>query len=273
MADVYKSSDLLDVWPRNGPPTLEDICISYFLDNIYQFVIKTDDSYCLKQGITFPQGLSDKLLSKLVSHTKLLQNAEENYFGIFNNRATTNLSELPLRYTAVSAEQLKFLCLHPLRDIDISYCSEVKSDFVMSVNLASKTLHKLQLGGNDQFERMEFLINDDTDFPKEYGDTANRASNSAIFHLPNLFYLSLRDINAFRPIDGVYIENVPIIERVIRPLKSLTHLDLCDCHLEKKTLEELGDLDLPNLMSLSLCDVLNGCETALDKLCNLKTLR
>jgi hypothetical protein len=115
----------------------------------------------------------------------------------------------------------------------------------MSVNLASKTLHKLQLGGNRQFERM---------------------SKSAIFHLPNLLYLSLRDINGYRLI-------VPIIERVIRPLKSLTHLDLCDCILEKHALVKLGDLDLPNLMSLSLCNVLNGCATALDKLCNLKTLR
>lgn len=274
MAEVYNHSDTIDIWPVNSPSTLEDICITYFLDHIFEFLDKTDDSYCLKPGITFPQGLSDKFLAKLVSHTKHLHDPDDHVFGIFNNRATTSVTELPLRYTAVSAEQLSYLCLHPVRDIDIAYCQEIKGQFVKFLNQAHKTLRVLQLGGYDQFERMEFLLDEEQEYlPSEQGDCTKNYTQSAIFKLPNLRSLSLRDINAFRPIDGVYIENVPIIERVIRPLKSLTHLDLCDCHLERKTLEEIGDLDLPNLMSLSLCDVLNGCETALDNLCKLKTLR
>ncbi|XP_045198944.2 protein zer-1 homolog [Mercenaria mercenaria] len=275
MAEVYRHSDALDIWPANTPSSLEDICIIYFLDHIFKFLEKTDDSYRLKQGITFPQGLSDKLLAKLVTHTKHLQDTDDNVFGIFNNRATTSLTELPLRYTAVSSDQLSYLCLHPLREIDIAYCSEIKGKFVKCINQAHRTLRVLQLGGYDQFERMEFLLEGDDQYstPSEQGDGARSLSQSAIFVLPNLRSLSIRDINAFRPIDGVYIENVPLIDRVIRPLKSLTHLDLCDCHLEKKTLEEIGDLDLPNLMSLSMCDVLNGCETALDNLCRLTTLR
>lgn len=277
MASVYRHSDALDMWPASTPSTLEDICITYFLDHIKKYLEKTDDSYRLKQGITFPLGLSDKLLAKIVSYTKYLQNSDDNMFGIFNNRATTNLTELSLRYTAVSSDHLSYLCLHPLREIDIAYCPEIKGNFVKCINQAHKTLRVLQLGGNDQFERMEFLLDGDVreTLPGAQGDNADNISpsRSAIFVLPNLRSLSLRDINAFRPIDGVYIENVPLIERVIRPLKSLTHLDLCDCHLEKKTLEEIGDLDLPNLMSLSLCDVLNGCESALDNLSKLKTLR
>lgn len=268
---AYMRSDEVDVWPVDMPATLEDTCITFFLDNIFQFLDKTDESYCLKPGITFPQGLSDKLLGKLVSHTKHLQDLDDHVFGIFNNRATTSLTELPLRYTAVSSDQLSYLCLHPLREIDIAYCPNIKSKFIKSINLAHRTLRVLQLGGNDQFERIEFLL--DEDFPSEQGDGANSLSQSALFTLPNLRSLSLKDINAFRPIDGVYIENVPLIDRVIRPLKSLTHLDLCDCHLERKTLEEIGQLELPNIISLGLCDVLNGCETALDNLCQLTTLR
>jgi hypothetical protein len=277
MANIYRHSDALDIWPPNAPSTLEDICLTYFLDHIFQYLDKTDDSYCLKQGITFPLGLSDKLLAKIVTHTKHLQSSDDNVFGIFNNRATTNLTELSLRYTAVSSDHLSYLCLHALREIDIAYCPEIKGNFVKCINQAHKTLRVLQLGGNDQFERMEFLLDGDVQetVPSEQGDNACSLSQSrsAIFVLPNLRSLSLRDINAFKPMDGVYIENVPLMERVIRPLKSLTHLDLCDCHLEKKTLEEIGDLDLPNLLSLSLCDVLNGCEAALDNLCKLKTLR
>lgn len=273
MAEVYRHSDAVDIWPVNAPSTLEDICITYFLDHIFKFLDRTDESYCLKSGITFPQGLSDKLLAKLVSHTKHLQDPDDHVFGIFNNRATTSLTELPLRYTAVSSEQLSYLCLHPVREIDIAYCTEIKGHFVKCVNQAQRTLRALQLGGYDQFERMEFLLDEEEDYPSEQGDGANSFPQSAIFTLPNLRSLSLRDINAFRPIDGVYIENVPLIDRVIRPLKSLTHLDLCDCHLERKSLEEIGDLDLPSLISLSLCDVLNGCETALDNLSKLTTLR
>ncbi|KAL4218659.1 Protein zer-1 [Mactra antiquata] len=270
MADVSQQSDLTDVWPKNGPSTLEDICLTFLMDQLFQFLDKTDDSYCLRTGITFPQGLSDKLLAKLASTSKHLQTVNDNVFGIFNNRATTSLTELPLRYTAVTSNDLNYLCMHPVRDIDIAFCPEIKSHFVKAINQAHRTLRVLQLGGNDQFERFEFLL-DHHDEPGNHGDSSS--NQEAIFTLPNLRSLSFRDIKSFRPIDGVYIENVPLIDRVVRPLKSLTHLDFSDCHLERKTLEQIGHLDLPNLISLSLCDVLNGCETALDNLAKLTKLR
>lgn len=271
---AYEESDITDEWPKNTPASLEDSCITYLVENLSRFVDKTDDSFCLKHGITFPQGLSDKLLSKIVNSSKLVNRTDSNVFGIFNNRATTCLTELPLRYTTVTCEQLDFLCRHPIRKIDITYCQEIKSEFVDAINQASRTLQSLQLGGNDVLERMEILMKEDEleNLPTEQGDSCSR-DTKPLFHLPNLRSLFLRDINSLIPIDGVYSDNVSIMEEVIRPLKNLTVLDICECHLGNKTLEQIGKLDLPNLLSLNLCDTLNGNEIALHNLNNLTSLR
>ena len=270
----YEDSDKTDRWPKNTPATLEDSCVTFVVGNIKAFVDKTDESYCLKQGITFPQGLTDKILAKIVCSTKLVQKTEDNLFGIFNNRATTCLTELPLRYTAVTCEQLDFLCQHPIRKLDITYCPEIKSEFVNAINQTSRTLQCLQLGGNDLLERMEILMKDKEldNPPSDKGDNCSNEVKS-LFNLPNLRSLFLRDINAFKPIDGVYLENVTIMEQVIRPLKNLTHLDFCECQLDNLTLEQIGNLELPSLVSLNLCDTLNGNETALQNLNNLTSLR
>ena len=273
-------------WPANQPSSLEETCLDFFLENIFKFLDKTDDSYCLKNGITFPQGLSDKLLWKLINQSKHLQNPDDNVFGIFSNRASTILTDLPLRYSAVTPEQLDYLCLHPVREIDITYCQSIKSKYVDAINQSARLLRSLRLGGSDQFERLDFLLSDIFDDvqnenglpPDEKGDRAkvingNANETDAIFNLPNLRSLSLRDIKSFRPMDGVQMNTVPLLDRLIRPLKSLTHLDLCECQLEKTTLMRIGDLNLPNLVSLSLSDVLNGCDGALDNLCKLTNLR
>lgn len=269
----HRPSSLVDAWPPDTPASLEDCCISFFVENIFHFLDKTDNSYMLKPGITFPQGLSDKILSKIVTSIKFCQKAEDSVFGIFNNRATTCLTELPLRYTAVTCEELDFLCRHPIRKIDITYCHEITSEFVDSINQMSRTLHSLQLGGNDLLEKMEIQIKEEEleDMPTAHGDM-RRSQKRPLFNLPILRSLSLRDINTFKPIDGIYRDKVTFLVQVIQPLKNLTHLDICECQLER-TVEQIGLLELPNLVSLNLCNSLNGNYTALRNIGNLKTLR
>ncbi|KAH3798346.1 protein zer-1 homolog [Dreissena polymorpha] len=274
---VHSSSDEVDPWPVNKPSSLEDLCIDFLVGNIFTFLNKTDESYCLKPGINFPQGLSDKILIKLAKYSKHLENPKDNVFGIFNNRATTSLTELPLRYTAVNNQQLKFLCLHPVRRVDISYCSEINSQFLDAINQTSKTLQYLQIGGNDIIARLDFILNESRqveDQTNASGDHDERLQNMTL-NLPHLRHLCLREFQGFKPIDDMPMESVRILERVIQPLRSLTHLDLylCGWGLGQRFLIKLGNLDLPNLVSLTLCDTLNGCEPALDNLMKLRTLR
>ena len=268
-----------EVWPINEPEKLEDSCIAFFLENIKLYIDRTDDSYTLKPGISFPHGLSDKILAHLVLHTKHLQNSDDNVFGIFNNRARTYLTSLPLRYTAVTPDQLEYLCTHPVREIDITYCSSLKAKYVDAINQTANTLKSLKLGGSDQLERLDCLLYGNEHLPiplllpDSRGDHNHFSKNGIIFHLPKLQSLSLRDVKTFSPADGVHMENDTLLDRVIRPLKGLTHLCLCNCQLEQTMVERIGNLDLPNLISLNLCDVLDGNVKALTNLCKLVKLR
>ncbi|XP_052789748.1 protein zer-1 homolog [Mya arenaria] len=268
-------SNEVDPWPINRPRTLEDTCILFLVNNIFKYLDPTDDSYCLKPGISFPQGLSDKILQNLVTSSKLLSDPSDNVFGMFNNRATTSLTELPLRYTAVTNEQLNFLCLHPIRKLDISYCSEIKSQFIDAINQASRTLQYLQIGGNDVIERLDYLLHEEKDENTHVKERGDASQQKHTLDLPHLRSLCLREFQGFKPIDDMPVESHKIIERVIQPLRSLTHLDLylCGWGLGQRFLIEIGNLDLPNLVSLTLCDTLNGSEQAFDNLMKLRKLR
>jgi len=273
---VYVSSDEADPWPVNCPTTLEDICVTYFVKNIFIFLERTDDSYRLKPGISFPQGLSDKIMYKLVETSNWLNTSSNNVFGIFNNRATTSLTELSLRYTAVKTEHLEFLCLHPIRKLDISYCPQIKSKFIDAINQAGRTLQCLNMGGSDEIERLDYLLHEDEheDFPGDRGDGRRDLTRHSL-NLPHLRSLSLREFQGFKNMDGEPTSGHKVIEHVIAPLRNLTHLDLykCGLRLGASFVIEVGNLDLPHLVSLSLCDCLNGSEHALENLMKLKNLR
>ena len=270
----------MDVWPPNIPETLENLCLDYFVENIFKFLGEEEDvfQYRFKPGISFPQGLSDKLLHKLITQTKHPYDPDLNLFSIFQDRNCTALTELNLRYTSVTSEQLAFLCSHPVRNLDISYCKAITSDsYVEAINKTSRFLKTLRIGGNVQFQRLLLILAENANAEKDLlknldrGDNASINSHKEVLKLPNLCSLVLRDIK-FRTSEEMYLaQQVPsFLQHVIQPLRKLTHLDLCECQFVHETLEEIGNLDLPCLVSLSLCDVLNGHVAALDNLCSGK---
>lgn len=272
---------IMDVWPSNIPDSLEDLCLDYFVENIFKFLDEDEEHvsvYRFKPGISFPQGLSDKLLSRLITLTKHPFDPDLNLFSIFENRSCTVLTDLNLRYTSVTSEQLAFLCSHHIRNLDISYCKSITSDsYVDAINQTSSSLRTLRIGGNVQFQRLLLILAEsaksEIDVPKylDRGDSALVNSPKEVLKLPNLCSLVLRDIK-FRTSEEMYLaQQVPsFLQHVIQPLRKLTHLDLCECQFVHETLEEIGNLDLPCLVSLSLCDVLNGHVAALDNLCSGK---
>ena len=276
----------MDVWPPNIPETLENLCLDYFVENIFKFLDEEEDiyfQYRFKPGISFPQGISDKLLNKLITHTKHLYDPDLNLYSIFQDRNCTALTELNLRYTSVTSEQLAFLCTHPVRNLDISYCKAITSDtYIEAINKTSSSLRTLRIGGNVQFQRLLLILAENANAEKEEqrnldrGDYVCVNSQKEVLKLPNLCSLVLRDIK-FRTSEEMYLaQQVPsFLQHVIQPLRKLTHLDLCECQFVHETLEEIGNLELPCLVFLSLCDVLNGHVAALDNLCSgkLRNLR
>ena len=276
----------MDVWPPNIPETLENLCLNYFVENIFKFLDEDEVdvfNYRFKPGISFPQGLSDKLLNRLITNTKHPYDPDLNLLSLFEDRGCTALTELGLRYTSVTCDQLAFLCAHPIRNLDISYCKAITSEsYVDAINHTCNTLRTLRIGGNAQFERLLHILTENgnrlNELPKflDRGDNPSINSHKEVFKLPNLCSLVLRDIK-FRTSEELYLsQQVPFfLQHVIQPLRKLTHLDLSECQFVHETLEEIGNLDLPLLVSLSLSDVINGHVAALDNLCNgkLKKLR
>ena len=276
----------MDVWPSNIPETLENVCLDYFVENIFKFLDEDEVdvfNYRFKPGISFPQGLSDKLLHRLITHTKYPYDPDINLLSLFEDRTCTALTELNLRYTSVTCDQLAFLCSHPIRNLDISYCKAITSEsYVDAINQTCNSLRALRIGGNVQFERLLLILaenaNRENELPKylDRGDSPSINSHKEVLKLPNLCSLVLRDIK-FRTSEEMYLsQQVPsFLQHVIQPLRKLTHLDLCECQFVHETLEEIGNLDLPSLVSLSLSDVLNGHVAALDNLCSgkLRNLR
>lgn len=279
----------MDVWPPNVPDTLENICLDYFVENIFKFLENYEEDtfifhYQFKPGVSFPQGLSDKVLNKLITQTKHPYDPELNLFSIFEDRSCTALTELNLRFTTVTCDQLAFLCAHPIRNLDISYCKSITSDsFVDAINQTSSTLRTLRIGGNEQFQRLLHVLVEHTkrenDLQKflDRGDNISISSSSKeVLKLPNLHSLVLRDIK-FRNSQEMYMsQQVPsFLQLVVQPLRKLTYLDLSECQFVQETLEEIGNLDLPCLVSLSLSDVLNGHVPTFDNLCSgkLRNLR
>ena len=276
----------MDAWPPNIPETLENVCLNYFVENIFKFLDEDEVdvfNYRFKPGVTFPQGLSDKLLNRLITNTKHPYDPDLNLLSLFEDRTCSALTELGLRYTSVTCDQLAFLCSHPIRNLDISYCKAITSEsYVDAINQTCNSLRTLRIGGNVQFERLLLILAENAnrlnELPKflDRGDNPSINSHKAVLKLPNLYSLVLRDIK-FRTSEELYLsQQVPsFLQHVIQPLRKLTHLDLCECQFVHETLEEIGNLDLPLLVSLSLSDVLNGHVAALDNLSSgkLRNLR
>ncbi|KAK3607228.1 hypothetical protein CHS0354_031725 [Potamilus streckersoni] len=273
-------------WPKESPLSLEQICIEYCVNNLWLLV----EEYPLMQGvyfrpsIAFPRGLSDKLLECMISKIPYLKIMEQNIFRLFCDRSYCVLTCLNLRHTSVDLKQLKHLCQHPVSEIDISYCEEIRSNYISAINQAGPNLKLLRMGGKlEGYENLTLYEELDTMYDLDRGDILR--NNDKVLNCPNLLSLTIKDVNfiEFNPdedCDNYHDDPNGIQEdeklrnffkSLFQPMIKLTQLDLSGCQLRNDYLDILSSLRC--LTFLSLSDVLDGSVSALKSIAKIRGLR
>ncbi|XP_059470108.1 protein zer-1 homolog [Neocloeon triangulifer] len=238
------------------PEPLSEICLKYIcacLDTISYADSSDPSMHHLLPGVVMPNEICERLLQVYQQEGNMV---DDGFANLFINSVCMPLKRLKLRSSPLSNEGLKrLLVAHRFTELDLHICKKLSDDCLETLNVTSDQLLSLTVGQETEI------------FPPDLSEviiTMSEPSNvykarGFILRAPKLRRLCIRTLKRER----VYFMTL------LRPLKSLTHLDLSSC-------EGLGQLDyleeISNLMSLVLYNV-QKIQPMIPAICKIKSLR
>jgi Zyg-11 family protein len=242
----------------SAPETLLELCLKYVvhhLDTICSVDPFTKD-YKLRDGLALPSEICEKILQVYQQSGHIV---DDRFVNIFQNPHTTRLKRVHLRNSSITDDGLCALLNHKLIGLDIDNCSNITEGSLVHINESGNSLLSLIIGSSVR------LLPDTLFLKSSY--TQKRDSISVywkrgyILHTPNLQRLAVRNL--------IVVGEKMYFPLLLRPLHSLTYLDLSGC-------SDLGDLSyLCELRSL-ICLILHNVQRlqdAVGSLCKLVNLR
>ncbi|XP_065343212.1 protein zer-1 homolog [Cloeon dipterum] len=235
------------------PEALSYICLKYIctcLDSISYRDPVNPWMHHLLPGVILPNEICERLLQVFQQEGN---SVDDGFANLFSDSRCMPLKRLKLRNSTLGNEALKrLLGAHRLTEVDLQRCSRLTDQCFETLNATSDQLLSLSIG-------------DDTGiFPKTLHSGSDARMTSAyeargfMLRAPKLKRLSLR----------MQCERKYFLT-LLRPLRSLTHLDLSCCG-------GLGCLDyldeMQCLMSLVLYNV-QGVQSMIPAICSIKSLR
>ncbi|KAL5011320.1 hypothetical protein ScPMuIL_009871 [Solemya velum] len=268
---------MIEEWPEYGPDTLQNLCLEYCARNIHSFTTVNENFFLVLPDVYLPQGICDKLLALYV---EINDDIDDSFIHIFEDVRKTRLSQAKVGRTKISSRAVKWICQHPLKELDLSRCMEVDSDSVSAIESVAKTLRCLKLEANPFWLNLnEWKTESNNLCAQETSPTncmselgqgdflVNESSKKYFLVCPNLTALFLRGFN-------LCSNTSDLLKRTLCPMRKLSYLDLTGSELNCC---ELAGLEcVPELQSLVLADVRFSAADlliVLHEICKLKKLR
>lgn len=264
---------MIEEWPEYGPDTLQALCLDFCARNIHSFTTTNYNFFPSLPDVYLPQGICDRLLAVFI---EINGDVDDNFMHIFEDVKKTRLSQAHVGRTKITTKAVKWICQHPLVELDLSSCMEVDSESVGAIESLTKTLRCLKLEEN-RFWLKEWRTECNHICAQEsspancatelgQGDFLVNKSNYFL-NCPNLTALFLRGYE-------LSSSGHDLLKRILHPMKKLSYLDLTASDI---LCYELAGLEyVPALKSLVLADVRippADLSIVLHEICKLKKLR
>ncbi|MCL4119557.1 UNVERIFIED_CONTAM: hypothetical protein GTU68_028694 [Idotea baltica] len=247
-------SNLPLAWGDDAPEPLVHRCVRNVAMNPETICDKFVDTggWALKQGITLPQEICEKLVNiwQEIGPYRL----GDEFITMFEDLSSTRLRRIVLRNSSITDEGLKILFSHKLYELDISNCKKLTKKSIENLNEDGKNLLSLVLCKNIFKHFFDYDSKDENPF-------LTVQKQGFVLNTPNLRRLIIHDCCV--PKDFKFFSTL------LTPLKRLSYLDLSGCfHLDD--LSYIQQLD--NLATLILHGVEN-IEKSIPSICCLENLR
>lgn len=251
---------MMSIETESEPETLLNQCFKFVARHLYTicYVDPCTNNYELRQGITLPREICEKLLQVYQQNGGIL---DDRFVRIFSS-PETSLRRVRLRNSNITDEGLAILLKHRLLELDIAKCRNVSQNSLLEINRYGDRMTSLIIGYGAQLlpNSIENELSTAEDCISS-GLSLSSLQKCFILKTPKLKRLAIRCLSVNK--EKTYF---PIL---LRSLPNLTHLDLSGC-------SDLDDLtyitQMPNLVSLVLHNVIR-IQEALVALCELHNLR
>uniref|UniRef100_A0AAX7T3B9 Protein zer-1 homolog n=1 Tax=Astatotilapia calliptera TaxID=8154 RepID=A0AAX7T3B9_ASTCA len=183
---------------------------------------------CLRSDIFLPSEICDKLVNTYMElvHTDSNFEPEESFFQLFSDPRSTRLTRVQLREDFVRDRDLEAIKKQDLIELHLTYCNNLSSRSLKALSCFRDTLVSLCLFGcSNIFYRKcgaPLACNEDTDEDEEESPSSRHALETD-FNFQGFNRLRLLNLG------GMPKELDP--ETLLKPLKSLTSLDLSNVQL------------------------------------------
>ncbi|KAG8010973.1 Protein zer-1-like protein [Nibea albiflora] len=183
---------------------------------------------CLRSDIFLPSEICDKLVNTYMElvHTDSNFEPEESFFQLFSDPRSTRLTRVQLREDFVRDRDLEAIRKQDLIELHLTYCNSLSSRSLKTLTCFRETLVSLCLFGCSHiFYRKggaPLACNEDTD-EEEDESPASRQALETDFNFQGFNRLRLLNLGG--------LPDEVDAETLLKPLKSLTSLDLSNVQL------------------------------------------
>ncbi|XP_033951639.1 protein zer-1 homolog [Pseudochaenichthys georgianus] len=183
---------------------------------------------CLRSDIFLPSEICDKLVNTYMElvHTDSNFEPEESFFQLFSDPCSTRLTRVQLREDFVRDRDLEAIQKQDLIELHLTYCNSLSSRSLKSLISFRETLVSLCLFGcNHIFYRKggaPLACNEDTEDEEEESPASRQALETDF---------SFQGFNRLRLLNLGGLPDEVDAETLLKPLKSLTSLDLSNVQL------------------------------------------
>lgn len=227
--------------------SLLDNCFDYINSHLETICEYEDDAGLkLLPGLALPVEICERLLNVRCNSLKRIGST---FVNIFKDTECTRLKRVRLRRSDITDDDLEILLRHKLTELEVAQNGLLTDACIDMITEYGTTLTCLCFDSTDIFTANLNHTVETTFTPRGY-----------VFLCPQLKKLTLRGIHALTS---------DFYNILLKPLTTLTHLDLSNC-------DDLGSLDctahLPSLISLILYNV-DDIDVKVPAICKLKSLR
>uniref|UniRef100_A0A3Q3MZ99 Protein zer-1 homolog n=1 Tax=Labrus bergylta TaxID=56723 RepID=A0A3Q3MZ99_9LABR len=214
----------------DNPDSLMTLATAFCLRNLRKTMCYqgSRNKLCLRSDIFLPSEICDKLVNTYMElvHTDSNFKSEESFFQLFSDPRSTRLTRVQLRENSVHDRDLEAIRKQDLIELHLTYCNSLSSCSLKTLTCFRETLVSLCLFGCSHiFYRKggaPLACNEDTD-EEEDRTPASRQALETDFNFQGFNRLRLLNL-------GGLSEEVDA-ETLLKPLKSLTSLDLSNVQL------------------------------------------
>uniref|UniRef100_A0A671YG48 Zyg-11 related, cell cycle regulator n=1 Tax=Sparus aurata TaxID=8175 RepID=A0A671YG48_SPAAU len=215
---------------RDNPDSLMTLATVFCLRNLRKTMCYQGlrNKLCLRSDIFLPSEICDKLVNTYMElvHTDSNFEPEESFFQLFSDPRSTRLTRVQLREDFVRDRDLEAIRKQDLIELHLTYCNSLSSRSLKTLTCFRETLVSLCLFGcNHIFYRKggaPLACNEDTEDEEEESPASRQAIETDF---------NFQGFNRLRLLNLGGLPDEVDAETLLKPLKSLTSLDLSNVQL------------------------------------------